>query len=76
MICASGSRFSGACVKICLYRVAKYFKALRRMVGFRFIFSTLRRLKISEWIKFNLRQILRQRNPMTCNELCLAGLKS
>ncbi len=76
MICASGSRFSGVCVKIYLYRVAKYFKALRRMVVFSFVFSTLHRLKIPEWIKSDLRQILRQHNTMNCNELCLAGLKS
>jgi hypothetical protein len=76
MICANGSRFSGACVKICLYRVVKYFKALRHLAVFSFVFSWLRRLKISKWIKFNLRQILRQRNPMVCNELCLAGLKT
>lgn len=74
MICASGSRFSGACVKICLYRVAKYFKALRRIAIFSFVFSGLHRLKISKWIKFNSRQVLRQRNSLSYNGLYQAGL--
>ncbi len=64
------------CVKFYLYGVAKYFKALRRMDVFPFVFKGLRRLKLSEWLKFNSRQILRQRKCLFHSGLCLGGLKS
>lgn len=64
------------CVKFILYQCENYFKALRRMAVFPFVFNGLRRLKYSEWLKFNSRQILRQRNCLFRNELCCIGLKS
>lgn len=63
-------------MKFSLYRMAKYFKALRQTGVFPFNFRVLRRLKLSEWLNFKLRRILRQRNIITCNDLCLSGLKS
>lgn len=64
------------CVKFLLYQWENYFKALRRMTGFPFVFKGLRRLKLSEWLKFNSRQILRQRKCLFHSGLCLGGLKS
>ena len=64
------------CVKFPLYQGRKYIKALRRMAVFPFVSNGLRRLKLSEWLKFNSRQILRQRNCLFHSELCRIGLKS
>jgi hypothetical protein len=64
------------CVKFMLYQWENYFKALRRMPVFPFVFKGLRRLKCSEWLKFNSRQILRQRKCLFHSSLCLVGLKS
>ena len=64
------------CVNFILYQWENYFKALRRMAVFPFVSSGLRRLKLSEWLKFNSRQILRQRNRLFHSELCCIGLKS
>jgi hypothetical protein len=64
------------CVKFILYQGENYFKALRRMAVFPFVFSGLRRLKLSEWLKFNSRQILRQRNCLFHSGLYPIGLKS
>lgn len=63
-------------MKFSLYKVRKYFKALRRIAALLFIFNRLRRLKFSEWLKFNSRQILRQRNCLFYSELSCVGLKS
>lgn len=64
------------CVKFVLYQWENYFKALRRIAVFPFVFNGLRRLKLSEWLKFNSRQILRQRNCLFHSELYRIGLKS
>ena len=64
------------CVKFYLYQWENYFKALRRMAVFPFVFNGLRRLKLSEWLKFNSRQILRQRNRLFHSGLYRLGLKS
>jgi len=64
------------CVKFLLYQWKNYFKALRRMAVFPFDFKGLRRLKCSEWLKFNSRQILRQHNCLFHSDLWLVGLKS
>jgi len=74
MICASGLRYSRVCEKFILYGMAKYFKALRRIAIFSFVFSGLRRLKISKRIKFDSRQVLRQRNLLFYNGLYQTGL--
>ena len=74
MICARGLRYSRVCEKFVLYGMAKYFKALRRIAIFSFVFSGLHRLKISKWIKFNSRQVLRQRNSLSYNGLYQTGL--
>lgn len=63
-------------VNFFLYQGEKYFKALRRMAVFPFVFNWLRRLKFSEWLKFNSRQILRQRNCLFHSGLYRLGLKS
>ncbi len=62
--------------KLFLRRPAKYFKALRQMARFSFVFNELRRLKFRAWIKFNLRQVLSQRKLIMYSELCVLGLKS
>lgn len=64
------------CVKFLLYQLENYFKALRRMPVFPFVFNGLRRLKCMAWLKFNSRQILRQRKCLFHSRLCLVGLKS
>lgn len=62
--------------KLFLRRPAKYFKALRQMARFSFVFNELHRLKFMAWIKFNLRQVLSQRKSLMYSELCALGLKS
>ena len=74
MICARGLRYSRVCEKFVLYGMAKYFKALRRIAIFSFVFSGLHCLKILKWIKFNSRQVLRQRNSLSYNGLYQTGL--
>lgn len=74
MICASGLRYSRVCKKFVLYGMEKYFKALRRIAIFSFVFSGLHRLKISKWIKFNSRQVLRQCNSLSYKWLYQDGL--
>lgn len=54
----------------------KYFKTLRQMTAFPFIFNGLQRLNMSSWLKSNLRRISRQRNCIFDNWLRLTGLKA
>lgn len=63
-------------VKLFLCRAENYFKALRQMAIFSFVFNQLHCLKCKAWIKFNLRQVLSQRKSLNYSELHTLGLKS
>jgi hypothetical protein len=52
------------------------FKALRRIAVFSFVFNGLWCLNLIKRLKFNSRQILRQRNTLFYSELCNFGLMS